>query len=617
MAQAGQTLQAEEDARKFERFISMEGRWVNGYGITTAGDSHDVTIDPGEAFVGDDKLKLIGDVNGAHGDADTSVVKTLTNFGSTGDTFHIYLKIDGNLEINTSGTAPDDSIKLWTVTTDSNGVTDTTDERTALVNIAADVEGKNVTARKQLAGETGKLDKGTDPEWIWTDGSATLKVRLDSASGKLQVLDGSDTVQTDDLSNISNPVDETDTDTTKDKTVSNALAKGWEDHKDASAPHSGHEDTANKGTASGYAGLDSNTEVAQSAKSVALADRTEGAGTVWVDDTADDFKFRHSGGVETTERVSRKGAASGYAGLDDSQLVNQRTKLVRTTTPGSSTAGDIWVTSSDLNFRDGSASQHTVAKDADLQAHIGDTGTDAHGTVTAGGEAGFMSGSDKTKLDGVEAGAEVNQNAFDRVRADDGNTVQAGSETSLADIDGGTDIETSVVSGNFVINHADTSSQSDVSAASGAAITSATLDGRGHVTGLGTTDFDGHFVNEGQASSISSGMLAADVALVSYNELFSAAHNPSASGAWEDWDISSELSTDAVVAEIAIEQTQNTSNEIGVRKNGSTSERRFLASDDTTIVMKVDVSSSQTVEIFTSDSVNQSNFHVIGEIVSS
>lgn len=35
-------------------------------------------------------------------------------------------------------------------------------------------------------------------------------------------------------------VDTTSTDTIKDKHVSNALAKGWEDHKNASAPHSGH-----------------------------------------------------------------------------------------------------------------------------------------------------------------------------------------------------------------------------------------------------------------------------------------------------------------------------------------------------------------------------------------
>jgi len=62
------------------------------------------------------------------------------------------------------------------------------------------------------------------------------------------------------------PVDETDTDTRKDKLVSNGLAKGWEDHKDASAPHAGHEAVANKGAASGYMGLDTSSKGAQTPK---------------------------------------------------------------------------------------------------------------------------------------------------------------------------------------------------------------------------------------------------------------------------------------------------------------------------------------------------------------
>ncbi|MCL1937585.1 MAG: hypothetical protein FWF52_04215, partial [Candidatus Azobacteroides sp.] len=45
--------------------------------------------------------------------------------------------------------------------------------------------------------------------------------------------------------------------------------------------------------------------------------------------------------------------------------------------------------------------------DAAPLSHAGATGT-AHGTATAGGNAGFMSGSDKTKLDGIAAGAQVN-----------------------------------------------------------------------------------------------------------------------------------------------------------------------------------------------------------------
>lgn len=54
-----------------------------------------------------------------------------------------------------------------------------------------------------------------------------------------------------------------------------------------------------------------------------------------------------------------------------------------------------------------------------------------------------------------------------------------------------------VTLGNSVtINHGDTSSQGDVSAATGAAVTDIDLNPQGHVTNIGTTDFDGRFVNE-------------------------------------------------------------------------------------------------------------------------
>lgn len=54
-----------------------------------------------------------------------------------------------------------------------------------------------------------------------------------------------------------------------------------------------------------------------------------------------------------------------------------------------------------------------------------------------------------------------------------------------------------VTLGNSVtLNHADTSSQGDVSAAAGAAITDITLNPQGHVTNIGTTDFDSRFVLE-------------------------------------------------------------------------------------------------------------------------
>jgi len=47
------------------------------------------------------------------------------------------------------------------------------------------------------------------------------------------------------------PVDETDTNTDKNKLVSNALAKGWQDHKNADNPHPKHVDTEGNETIAG------------------------------------------------------------------------------------------------------------------------------------------------------------------------------------------------------------------------------------------------------------------------------------------------------------------------------------------------------------------------------
>ena len=76
---------------------------------------------------------------------------------------------------------------------------------------------------------------------------------------------------------------------------------------------------------------------------------------------------------------------------------------------------------------------------------------------------------------------------------------QASFENDNVTVSAGTDLSGGggVALGNSVtINHADTSSQGDVSASAGAAVTDIDLNPQGHVTSIGTTDFDGRFVNE-------------------------------------------------------------------------------------------------------------------------
>lgn len=514
----GQDIQASEIGRQFERYISLEGRHITGFNIVTAADSLDVTIEPGEAIVGDDDVRLVGDPDGAHGDADSSVTKTLP----ANDTSHIFLKRDGNIEVNQTGTQPANSIKLWQATTDGGGVTSTTDERDPLVNIQAPVEATDVEARDQLKGKRSlvKRTDGTAPERVWEDGSDTRKVRMKSG-GALAVVDGSGTELTSDLGDISNPVPtssislisgESSVDD-RDKTISNELATKWDDHADASAPHSGHEDTSNKGSADGYAGLDASSLVAQAAKLVQASAPGTTDGAIGVDGS--DLKFGDGTTEQTAERQANKGSASGYAGLDGSSRVAQRVKRMATGDPGDGVSGELFLDTADdfVKYRNSAASLKKLAKDADLQAHIGDDGTDAHPTATAGGNAGFISGSDQSKLDGIESGAEVNQNAFDRVRADDGNIATADQEGDLLDIDGGTHMSTSVSADTLTVNHADAGLDGSPAVdATGAGVVISSLDAtNGHIDGAQTKDLDSRYVQEGESNSISSGMIQGGV----------------------------------------------------------------------------------------------------------
>ncbi|PJN53663.1 hypothetical protein PAEVO_03840 [Paenibacillus sp. GM2FR] len=72
--------------------------------------------------------------------------------------------------------------------------------------------------------------------------------------------------------------------------------------------------------------------------------------------------------------------------------------------------------------------------DAKLSAHVG-TGGSAHALATPNGPAGFISGTDQAKINGIESGAEVNQNAFSMI-----NGIGASTKEDAVDIEGGVGI---------------------------------------------------------------------------------------------------------------------------------------------------------------------------------
>ena len=78
--------------------------------------------------------------------------------------------------------------------------------------------------------------------------------------------------------------------------------------------------------------------------------------------------------------------------------------------------------------------------DTAMSDHVGAGGA-AHADVVAGGASGFMTGAQATKLNGIAAGAEVNQNAFSTVAVSGQSNVVADSKTDTLTIAAGTGID--------------------------------------------------------------------------------------------------------------------------------------------------------------------------------
>jgi hypothetical protein len=74
--------------------------------------------------------------------------------------------------------------------------------------------------------------------------------------------------------------------------------------------------------------------------------------------------------------------------------------------------------------------------------------------VVAGGDSGLMSGADKSKLDGIAAGAEVNQNAFASVKVG-ASTISAAAKTDQFEIEGGSNVTVTASGSKVTIAAAD------------------------------------------------------------------------------------------------------------------------------------------------------------------
>jgi len=96
-----------------------------------------------------------------------------------------------------------------------------------------------------------------------------------------------------------------------------------------------------------------------------------------------------------------------------------------------------------------------VARADHVHAHGDQAGGSLHAAVIAAGASGFMTGSDKTKLDGIATGAEVNQYAFSNIDVDAATAVLAAdAKTDTLYVTGGTLITLTGTEGSDTLDFA-------------------------------------------------------------------------------------------------------------------------------------------------------------------
>lgn len=104
---------------------------------------------------------------------------------------------------------------------------------------------------------------------------------------------------------------------------------------------------------------------------------------------------------------------------------------------------------------------------------------------------------DGTKLDGIQAGAEVNQNAFTTIAVSGQSSVVADAKTDTLTLVAGSGVTITTDAGSDAITvaHTDTSSQANVTNTGSIVIQSMTFDTFGHVTGVTSTALPAGYSN--------------------------------------------------------------------------------------------------------------------------
>jgi len=151
------------------------------FGITTSGSSLDVDVDPGSAFMSGHKVVSDATVTLTLDASTTNYIWLVVRDAATGNAI---------IEYNTTGSAPSGlyAIELWRVSTDSSGVTGTTDRRPYTPFRDGATTQDSVTGRK--FGESGTVAvDSTGVKTVSVSFTEPYRTALDTVGLELNQLD--------------------------------------------------------------------------------------------------------------------------------------------------------------------------------------------------------------------------------------------------------------------------------------------------------------------------------------------------------------------------------------------------------------------------------------------
>jgi len=231
----------------------------------------------------------------------------------------------------------------------------------------------------------------------------------------------------------------------------------------------------------------------------------------------------------TTNKFTTSAEISKLAGIEAGAEVNPTAAEIKTLYESNTNTNAF--TDSEQTKLANIESNADVTDSANVTTALGSISVTAHSDVTSAGSGSIITSAERTKLNGIATGAEVNQNAFSNVAVSGQTTVAADGKTDTLTLAAGsnvsittnattdtitiaaTDTNTTYSAGGGIdlagttFSHTDTSSQASVNNSAGTVIQGITLDTYGHITAIGSANLDSRYYTETETNSLLSAKL--------------------------------------------------------------------------------------------------------------